>query len=505
MVEPPATDVCLIVEGSYPYVSGGVSSWVQQLIESQSHLTFQVVSIVAPSQDLKLSYELPKNVTQLIPISLQSLPSDLGYMTFSTRKDFYKQLRNRLKAFFVKGGIGSIQGFMDLHQNYPKCFSEEILLNSEEAWEIILGFYKKYMSASSFIDFFWAWRNLFSSLFSTIVADVPKARLYHAVCTGYAGLLLAKAKILYKNPCLLTEHGIYTNERQIEITLADWIEYQKNFSLQLRKTKIDYDLKDFWMSMFEEYSRICYDSCDEIITLYEGNKELQRSNGADPKKLRVIPNGIDYDQFSQIERDPNHPPTIALIGRVVPIKDVQTYIQACIMVQKEIPELRAYIMGPYEEDPDYYEECLETVKYAKMEDCIKFTGKVNIKEYLAKIDVSVLTSLSEAQPLVILEAGAAGVPSVATDVGSCKELLYGKVEEVGSSAVVKGGEIVQVGSPEQVAEALIRLLKDRKILEQYQDTLKSRVYHYYNKTKIDQIYRELYEGYLKGSEDQKAA
>ena len=55
-----------------------------------------------------------------------------------------------------------------------------------------------------------------------------------------------------------------------------------------------------------------------------------------------------------------------------------------------------------------------------------FTGRVNLLEYLGKIDVVVLTSLSEAQPLVILEAGAAGVPVVATDVGACGEMILGQ-------------------------------------------------------------------------------
>ena len=58
-----------------------------------------------------------------------------------------------------------------------------------------------------------------------------------------------------------------------------------------------------------------------------------------------------------------------------------------------------------------------------------FTGAVNIVEYLGRIHVVVLTSLSESQPLTILEAGAAGIPFVATNVGSCREVIEGRSDE----------------------------------------------------------------------------
>ena len=48
---------------------------------------------------------------------------------------------------------------------------------------------------------------------------------------------------------------------------------------------------------------------------------------------------------------------------------------------------------------------------------------MDVKQIYPRIDVLVLTSISEGLPLVILEAAAAGVPLVSTDVGACRELL----------------------------------------------------------------------------------
>ncbi len=51
---------------------------------------------------------------------------------------------------------------------------------------------------------------------------------------------------------------------------------------------------------------------------------------------------------------------------------------------------------------------------------VVFTGRVNIKDYLGKMDFTLLTSISEGQPLTILESYAAHKPVIATNVGNCR-------------------------------------------------------------------------------------
>lgn len=67
----PRADVCLLMEGSYPYVAGGVSTWTHDLIRSHSDLTFHIVALVADRSARKLAYELPPNVTGLTHVYLQ--------------------------------------------------------------------------------------------------------------------------------------------------------------------------------------------------------------------------------------------------------------------------------------------------------------------------------------------------------------------------------------------------------------------------------------------------
>jgi len=67
------SDICLVLEGTYPYVSGGVSTWAHDLILNQPDKTFHIVAIMAPGADPKLAYELPENVSGVTKIYLQKL------------------------------------------------------------------------------------------------------------------------------------------------------------------------------------------------------------------------------------------------------------------------------------------------------------------------------------------------------------------------------------------------------------------------------------------------
>ncbi len=89
---------------------------------------------------------------------------------------------------------------------------------------------------------------------------------------------------------------------------------------------------------------------------------------------------------------------------------------------------------------------------AWLSDIIRFTGQVDVTEYFPRIHVNVLTSLSESQPLSVLEAGAAAIPTVASNVGACREILLGRRDE--HPALGAGGILTDVASPEQTAAAI---------------------------------------------------
>ena len=51
----------------------------------------------------------------------------------------------------------------------------------------------------------------------------PEADVYHSISTGYGGILATLGSLTYDKPLFLTEHGIYTREREEELLRAKWV------------------------------------------------------------------------------------------------------------------------------------------------------------------------------------------------------------------------------------------------------------------------------------------
>ncbi|NYZ10953.1 GT4 family glycosyltransferase PelF [Azospirillum sp. RWY-5-1] len=491
IARPSVADVCLLMEGSYPYVAGGVSTWTHDLIKAHPDLTFHVVALVADRGARKLAYELPANVNGMTHVYLQEPDPGRGWVRDAA--GLMRRLEAPLKHLQQGGGLPEVTEILTLLAPLRPKIGRRVLLNSEEAFHLVTRLCRETLPDASFLEYFWGMRALMGGMYATMLTPMPPARVYHAVSTGYAGLFATRARLESGRPAILTEHGIYTNERRIEILMAEWLFEGGDSSLAVERKKRD--LRDLWLDTFASYSKACYDACDAIVTLYGGNQVFQLRQGADPAKLRIIPNGIDYAGYSKVVRqDGERPPTIALIGRVVPIKDVKTFIRAAGILREEIPDLQAMILGPTEEDQGYVEECRSIVAHLGLERTVIFAGRVKLTDWLGRVDAIALTSVSEAQPLVILEAGASGVPTVATDVGSCSELILGRPDE--DPPLGPGGAITPLASPLATARELRALLLDAPWRERCAAAIRERVRRYYDKVEIDRIYRALYNEHI---------
>ncbi len=136
--------------------------------------------------------------------------------------------------------------------------------------------------------------------------------------------------------------------------------------------------------------------------------------------MLTIPNGIDTIRFEALKAiEHEGQVNIGAIVRVVPIKDIKTLLQAFRIVKNEVENAVLYVMGPYEESKEYYEECLRMVEYLELTD-VHFTGRIDIMKYLGRMDFLALTSISEGQPLAVMEGMAAKKAFVTTNVGACE-------------------------------------------------------------------------------------
>lgn len=480
-VAPAESDVCVIVEGAYPYVTGGVASWLQELITSLPDVTFSIIAIKPGEGDLPWRTAPPDNVIEVVEVPLSRAPAGRPFHTPAV--DRIGQL---LIDFLSDGSGEQLQALTTELSRFPAGKQALGIMSSPGMFAILSRYYRERLPASSFHHFFWAMQMLLGGLLATLGAPIPKAKVYHTLSTGFSGLLAARAKFETGRPVFITEHGIYLLERQIEIMMVDWMGDQTETGLVLDRNS--FDLTDLWSAAFQSYACACYDACDPIISLYGANSEVQKRLGAPPERLKIIPNGIRPERFSAItpETDPDRP-LVALIGRVVPIKDIKTFIRAAALAHAHFPAARSAILGPEDEDVGYAADCRALVEELGLVDVLEFAGRVDVVDWMPRIDILVLTSLSEAQPLVILEAGACGIPAIAPDVGSCRELIEGPRNDPAA-----GGIITALVDPQDTADAIVRLLCDATLRAAMGEVMRKRVHRDYDWSGIVSQYRRLY-------------
>jgi glycosyltransferase involved in cell wall biosynthesis len=498
-----SVDIMFLSEGTYPYVKGGVSSWMHQLISELPEFKFGIIFIGSQAKNYgEVSYQLPENIVHL--------------------ETHYLFDENNLKPKARKGCPVATEVMKNLHRYFAdksagktvnppaEIFSQDFFskqlplkdfLFSDAVWQVIKKYSQENAENLSFQDYFWTIRSIHQPIWklAEILKKLPNIKLLHAPSTGYAGYLGAMISSEKKLPYLLTEHGIYTRERKIDLLSSHWLGFTQ-YSLLKEKGSLHY-LKRIWVDFFKHIGELSYDQADKILSLFSEAKKIQINLGAPEFKTQVISNAVDVDLFSSlIPQRPDEPPqVVALIGRVVPIKDIKTFIRAILISTEKMPEIQGWIVGAFDEDLQYFSECKEMVKVLSLEKNIKFLGHQQLTDIFPQIGLSTLTSISEGMPLVMLESFAAGVPCIVTDVGSCAELIHGGLDEE-DIALGSAGGVTKIASTLDLANYYVNYLSDINLWHAAQQVALKRVNKYYRKEKFLTHYRDLYLEYLNKSD-----
>ena len=466
--------ICIVAEGCYPYVVGGVSGWINSMIKSFPEHEFVVLSIVSDrSMSGKFQYELPDNVSEVYEAYLND--DDWGTKPKEGRRTHLTPKQYRALRSVIFNYEPEWYALFDLFQK--TAFSIDDILMGADFLHIVQEYYDNNFSQIVFSDFLWTMRSIYMPLFLILKTRIPKADVYHCVATGYAGLLGGMAKYLYGCGLIVSEHGIYTREREEELLKAGWVAGI---------------YKNIWIDQFRKMSQLAYDRADIVTALYGHARELQMELGCKAGKIEITPNGIDVERFMNIAVKPDNEYMIDIgaIVRVTPIKEIKTMIRAFAFAKNEVPNLRLWIMGPTDEDEEYAKECYELIEVMEIEDVI-FTGRVNVTDYIGKMDFTILTSISEGQPLTILESFAAKKPVIATDVGNCRELIYGEEDDDEGTA----GILCHIMNVEEIAHAMIELALNTEKRYAMGEIGYKRVMNHYRiemmKDKYDDIYKRM--------------
>lgn len=232
---------------------------------------------------------------------------------------------------------------------------------------------------------------------------------------------------------------------------------------------------------------------DAYVCVSQGVAKHLISQGADPRKIQVIYNGIDPKEFAAVQKVEHPVFTVGMTARFSSQKDQLTLIKAIeyLRKQKKI-ELRLILQG----SGKYKKKCEDYVKNHGLEEEITFeTGRLT--ELASKVDLFVLATHYEGLPLVLAEAMAAGIPVIGTNVPGVDE-------------IIKDG-INGYLTPHQDWKALAEIIENwhqlhinpqgLSLIEKGQETVKKR----FSLDRMCREYRDLVNAVLQKSRNRKMA
>ena len=194
--------------------------------------------------------------------------------------------------------------------------------------------------------------------------------------------------------------------------------------------------------------------------------------GFDPQSIFTVYNGMDFSGAPQGPRPrkaDDEDIVIGIAARLNPVKDIPTLVRAFAKAFEQDRRLRLSIAGTGETE----EELKALVRELGVEEYVTFEGWISdIKAYFSKVDINVLSSLSEGFPYSLLEGAYQHIPAIATPVGGIPALIeHGKTGflfEPGDVDAFAGYMLKLAGDPdlrERLAEALFKKASEEFSLE----------------------------------------
>ncbi|MCM8813733.1 MAG: glycosyltransferase [Candidatus Omnitrophica bacterium] len=177
------------------------------------------------------------------------------------------------------------------------------------------------------------------------------------------------------------------------------------------------------------FSRIMGRGRRVIVISEHIGRHMISAFGTPRERLQLIYRGVDLSRFSFrgfYTRSPRQGAVVGIVGRITPLKGHVYFIRAMAELRRQFPGLRARIIGDAPDSRREYLQRLQAlVKELGLSDVVEFCGAAaDVRAALQDLDVLVMaTTTAEAFGRVIIEAGAVGVPVVATAVGGVVEII----------------------------------------------------------------------------------
>ncbi|HXW82197.1 MAG TPA: GT4 family glycosyltransferase PelF [Acidimicrobiales bacterium] len=465
-------DVTLITEGTFPHHLGGVSVWCDQLIREMPDHDFRVLAVSGTGTERDM-WVLPANVTgvEIVPLWApspgQRAPKKLRRRFGPVQERFLRSLAIDSQGDQFATSLRELAEFARAGELTPS-------MSSLEAVDLLMSLAPVCtdrpgqdghgsISVADAVDVL----ILLEHFLRPLAVPPPRADVCHSTANGLGALPALAAKWAFETPFLLTEHGVYLRE----------------LYLSHKPGTLSQPARAIVLRFFKLLIEMAYKEADIVSPVCRYNRLWEVANGTSPARIRPIHNGVDPVAFPFVTDEPEVP-TLVWVGRIDPLKDVETLLRAFAEVRAAIPDCRLRLFGPTPQGGEYYlDRCVKLMTELALDNgSVTFEGRVNppLEAYRAG-HLVLLTSISEGLPYVVLEAMASGRPVVATDVGGVAE------------AVGDAGILVPPRDPSAVAAACIGLLQNGTERRAMAEAARHRVLQMFTTERCFRMYRALYE------------
>jgi polysaccharide biosynthesis protein PelF len=464
--------IALMTEGTYPFAFGGVSVWCDQLIRGMRGYDFHLVALVATAAEPAV-WDLPGNVVSMVKVPLWGpVPAPPAGRASGRRAGLPSRLLRQLIDVLLDSPPQAQQRFgsvlRELHEYSSRHGALGTALASDKAVRLLAGAWRdrwpRERPAPTLHDAVTALQLLDHSLRPLCYQPV-QADLGHAVANGLSLLPALAAKWQHGVPVLLTEHGVYLREQY----------------LQHRRSPYRWPVKALYLRFLRYLCATGYQEAAAITPGNAYNRRWEERLGAEPSRIRTVYNGVDPACFPAVDGEPAVP-TISWVGRIDPIKDLETLLRAFCLVHSEMPAARLRLFGSAPPGGEaYLQRCRALAAELGIADAATFEGRVaDIRDAYQAGSIVVLCSVSEGFPYSLIEAMTCGRACVATDVG-------GVTEAVGDT-----GLVVPPRSPERLARACLTLLRDGRMRRRLGSAARARALEYFTVDEAINSFDEIY-------------
>jgi len=228
---------------------------------------------------------------------------------------------------------------------------------------------------------------------------------------------------------------------------------------------------------FRYADRMAYSQYDKIICISQATcNSLGEWMGAqaNDSRLCVIENGIDTAKFIRKKTERQQPYTLIQVSRFEASKDQDTVIRAMPLLPQDI---QLMFVG----DGSRIEACKELCKKLNVQDRVRFLGaRADIAQLLSEADIAIQSSHWEGFGLTAVEAMAAGLPVIATNVDGLRQVVEG------------AGMLFQQGDEKELAQAISKLINTPTFYQELSEKSLQQAKQYDISNMTDK-YMEIYE------------